>query len=379
MALAELNGPLKGIRVLEICHMLAGPYCGMLLADLGAEVIKIETGDGDISRSVGPDYVGPHNVYFSSLNRNKKSVRLDLTNEADRESFQKLVASSHVLITNLRPRAIKKLGLTYEDLRSSNDKLVCLALTGFGLTGSMSEFPAYDYIIQALAGVMMLTGEPDGPPVRAGYSVVDNTGGMMGTIGVLSKLVQGEGGQIDVALYDMLLSQLNYLAAARLNGGAEPKRQSGGGHAHMVPAQLFEAKDGHVAMFISHDGFWRDFATAVGRDDWCTDPDFATMESRRQNREMVINAVQQLFLTRSVEEWLTLLQPLGLVIAGVRTMGQALDDPMIDERDMLVSVPTGHGEMVLIGNPIKMSDADTVFRPAPLLGEHTQSVLSEVS
>ena len=183
--LAKQAGPLHGIRVLEICHMLAGPYCGMLLADLGADVIKIEYGDGDISRRTGDCFLGGHNVYFASLNRNKKSVVLDLTSERDRAELFKLVATANGLVTNLRPTAIKKLGLTYDFLKTYNPKIVCLALTGFGLEGPFSNLPAYDYIIQALTGVALLTGDPNGPPVRAGYSVVDNTGGMMATIGLL--------------------------------------------------------------------------------------------------------------------------------------------------------------------------------------------------
>ena len=161
-----MPGPLASIRIIEVCHMLAGPYCGMILADLGAEVIKIETGQGDIGRNTGGQFVGEHNIYFASLNRNKKSVALNLTDAIDREVFEQLVRNSHALVTNLRPRAIRKLGLTYEALRNVNEKLVCVALTGFGLEGPYSEYPAYDYIIQAMAGVMMLTGEPGGPPIR---------------------------------------------------------------------------------------------------------------------------------------------------------------------------------------------------------------------
>ena len=164
------TGPLSGIRVLEVCHMLAGPYCGMLLADLGAEVIKIETGAGDIARNTGNHAIDDHNIYFASLNRNKKSMLIDLSGSKGQAEFRELASTSHALITNLRPRAIRKLGLTYEQLRDANDKLVCVALTGFGLNGPFSELPAYDYIIQAMAGVMMLTGEPDTPPVRAGWS-----------------------------------------------------------------------------------------------------------------------------------------------------------------------------------------------------------------
>lgn len=349
----------------------------MLMADLGAEVFKVETGEGDISRSVGPDYVGPHNVYFASLNRNKKSVLLDLKTAAGKSKFNELISSADVLITNLRPRAIRKLGLTYEDLKDTNPDIVCLALTGFGLNGANTELPAYDYIIQALAGVMMLSGEPDGPPVRVGYSVVDNTGGMMGVIGVLSKIVEGNGGQIDIALYDMLLSQLNYLAAAYLTAGAEPKRQPAGGHAHMVPAQLFRTSDGYISLFISHDGFWKEFSLAVGKADWARDSRFETMEARRQNRELVVREVQDVLSKQSGDHWVSQLQPLGLVVASVKDLTVALADAEADSREMIVSVATPEGVIKLVGNPIKTDGVSETFAPPPLLGEHNDELFDD--
>jgi len=363
--------PLAGKRVLEICHMLAGPYCGMLLADLGAEVIKIESGEGDIGRSTGPHYVGPQNVYFSSLNRNKHSVRLDLKNAADQDRFAALVATSDALVTNLRPQAIVNLGLTYEALRATNPRLVCVALTGFGLTGPFRDRPAYDYIIQALAGVMMLTGEPDAPPTRAGYSVVDNTGGMMATIGLLAQLVSGRGAQIDIALYDVMLSQLNYLAAAYLNGGEAPVRHPAGGHAYFVPAQIFDTADGHLALFITHDEFWRKFCAAAGRTDWTASPEFATMQARTINRASVVEAISALMLTRTTEEWLAALQPQGIVVAGIRSMMDALDCPQTHAREMVVTVATPAGPLRLIGNPIKIEGCEARFLQAPLLGEQS--------
>ncbi len=368
-------GPLSGLRVVEVCHMLAGPYCGMLLADLGAEVIKVETGDGDISRKVGPDYVGQHNVYFASLNRNKKSVLIDLKSSQGWREFEKLIETSDALIANLRPRAILGLGLTYDNLKQLNPKLVCLALTGFGLTGRNTELPAYDYIIQALAGLMMLTGEPGGPPVRVGYSVVDNTGGMMGVIGVLSKLIEGRGGQIDIALYDLLLSQLNYFAAAYLTSGSEPKRQPGGGHAHMVPAQLFETKDGYISLFISHDQFWKDFSKAVGKTEWGSDPRFETMEARRMNRDLVIQEVQDILAHETGEHWISLFQPIGLVVASVNTLKTALAEAEKDSRDMVVSIPTSEGVLRLVGNPIKIAGWQEKYEAPPLLGEHTDELI----
>jgi crotonobetainyl-CoA:carnitine CoA-transferase CaiB-like acyl-CoA transferase len=365
-----MAGPLAGVRVIEVCHMLAGPYCGMLLADLGAEVIKVETGEGDISRSTGAHVIDGENLYFNSLNRNKKSVLLDITRPDDRQAFEALVETSDALVTNLRPRAIHKLGLTFDQLREVNPRLVCVAITGFGLTGPYSDLPAYDYIIQAMTGVMMLTGDPGAPPTRAGYSVCDNTGGMMGAIGVLAMLVERKGGQVDIALYDTLLSQLNYLAGAYLNTGERPARQPGGAHSFFVPAQIFETRDGHIALFITHDGYWRTLAEAAGRRDWLEDRRFATMAARNANREIVIRSVREELLRRSSTAWIDLLQPLGIVIAAVSTLDDALSTDNAAARGMIVSVATPHGRLRFVGNPIKIEGFEEDYRAAPKLGEH---------
>lgn len=363
-----MSGPLAGIRVLEICHMLAGPYCGMLLADLGAEVIKVETGTGDIARATGKHVVYGQNLYFASLNRNKKSVVIDLTAPAGRVQFENLVAGAQALLTNLRPAAIRKLGLTYEDLREVNRDLVCVALTGFGLTGPYSELPAYDYVIQAMAGVMMLTGDPGAPPVRAGYSVVDNTGGMMAAIGLLAKLVERKGGQVDIALYDTLLSQLNYLAGAYLNAGEIPQRYPNGAHSFFVPAQIFATRDGHVSLFITHDNFWRVFAEALGRRDWLLEARFATMQARSANRQAVIDAVQTELLGHHSAELVELLQPVGLVIAAVGTLEDALMSGNVAARNMVVTVTTPAGPLRFAGNPVKLGGVEEVFSCPPALG-----------
>lgn len=364
-----MPGPLAGMRIIEVCHMLAGPYCGMLLADLGADVVKIEIGRGDIARDTGGGSVGEHNIYFASLNRNKRSMTLDLTDPADRAMFDELVRSSHGLITNLRPRAIRKLGLTYEALRASNERLVCVALTGFGLEGAYSEYPAYDYIIQAMAGVMLLTGEPDGPPVRAGYSVVDNTGGMMAAIGLLAKLVEGTGGQVDVALYDTMLSQLNYLAAGYLNTGLPPERHPDGAHAYFVPAQIFRTSDGHIAIFITHDNFWGLFARELGREDWISDPRFATMEARNANRALVVNAVQDELRKLPSATWIARLQPTGIVVAAVGSLVDALEGRNTADRNMVVTIPTPAGPLRLVGNPIKIGGFAETYALPPVLAD----------
>jgi crotonobetainyl-CoA:carnitine CoA-transferase CaiB-like acyl-CoA transferase len=363
-------GPLAGKRILEVGHMLAGPYSGMLLADLGAEVIKIEGPEGDIARRIGPHSLGEHNVYFASLNRNKKSVVLDLKTEEGQRGLHRLAATSHALLTNLRPSAIKSLGLTYDALRTVNPKITCVALTGYGLEGPFSESPAYDYVIQALSGVMMMTGEPDGPPIKPGFSTVDNSAGIMGALALTAKLVEGRGGQVDVSMHDTMLSQLNYLASSYLNADEAPERVAGGGHPYIVPAQMFEARSGYVVVFITHDKFWKLFADALGEPGWTDDPRFASMQARSRHRDAVVAEVGRRLRERDAEDWVERLAPLGLVVAAVQSLPKALDGPLVASRGMVIDIPVNGAALRLVGNPIRFDDARTTYGPPPLLGQH---------
>ena len=374
-----MSGPLSGIVVLEVGHMLAGPYCGMLLADLGAEVIKIEPPEGDIGRRVSPHTVGAHNAYFASLNRSKKSVVLDLASDEGRAALHGLAARAHALVTNLRPAAIRKLGLTYETLKNANPRLVCVALTGYGLEGSHADRPAYDYVIQALTGVMAITGEPGSPPAKTGYSAVDNSAGMMGALGLLAKIVEGKGGQIDVSMHDVMLSQLNYLAGAWLNAGERAGRMARSAHPYIVPAQVFETSDGWLVVFISHDEFWRRFCGEVGRPEWLADPRFATMAARRENREAVLAELVPLLKTASTALWMARLAPLGVVAAPVQTMEQALGSELARERDMVVAIEAGGATIRAVGNPIRLPGTAQAYGPPPRLGEHNAELLQRRS
>ena len=363
-----MSRPLEGIRIIEVGHMLMGPYCGLLLADLGAEVIKVEPAEGDIGRAISPHAIGPHNTYFASLNRNKRSVVLDLAGDEGREALGGLVAGARALVTNLRPSAIRKLGLTYASLRRFNPRLVCVALTGYGLDSPHADNPAYDYVIQALTGVMALTGDPDSPPTKTGYSAVDNSAGMMGAVGLLAKLVQGEGGQIDIAMYDVMLSQLNYLAAAWLNAAEPAARQPLSAHPYIVPAQVFRTRDGWLALFITHDDFWRRFAGEAGRPEWLEDARFATMQARREHRACVVAAVAATIVTDTTERWVARLAPLGVVVSGIQTMEQALASEQARARGMVQRIETRAGTIGVVGNPIKLPGEAERFDPPPELG-----------
>ena len=370
-----MNGPLAGIRIVEVGHMLAGPYCGLMLADMGAEVIKIEPPEGDIARHVSPHSVGPHNAYFASLNRSKKSVVLDLASADGQQALGRIVGSAHALITNLRPSAIRKLKLTYDSLRQCNQGLVCVALTGYGLDGPHCEKPAYDYVIQAMTGVMAVTGDPDGPPTKAGYSAVDNSAGLVAALGLLAKIVEGKGGQVDVAMYDVMMSQLNYLAGAALNADEVVSRQPSSAHPYIVPAQLFPTADGWLTLFITHDEFWRKFCLEIERPHWIDDPAFATMDSRRENRGRVIEALTQILSHASAAQWVARLSPLGVVVAEVSNLNQALQSDLTQSRKLVVALGDGSLPLRAVASPIRFAGYTPHYGLPPLLDEHHNDVL----
>src|SRR3984885_5294983 len=347
------EGPLAGIRILEVGVMLAGPYATMLLADLGAEVIKIEPPGGEISRQVSDSY-------FASLNRNKQSVCLDLQSEGGRQRLGELVANSHALLVNMKPSAINRLGLTYQALRRFNDRIVCVALTGYGLEGG--DDPAFDYVIQAATGVAAMTGHPPGPPTLPGYSSADNSTGLAAALGLLAQIVSGRGGQVDVSLRDVMLSQLNYHASAYLNDGIEPQRLPMGAHSYYVPAQLFSTADGFLALFITHDKFWRLFAAEAN----IVGP--ATMRERAARRDEVLASVASALVTDTAANWEARLRPLGVPVAAVRTLPEAL----AANPEVIVAA----GAFQLIRSPIRIDGYEPDYGAPPRLDEHGGANLS---
>ncbi len=341
-----MSGPLAGIRILEVGHMLAGPYATMMLADLGAEVTKIEPPGGDISRQVSDSY-------FASLNRGKRSVCLELATEEGQRRLGELVAESHALLVNLKPSGIHKLGLTYEALRRHNEKIVCVALTGYGLEAG--DDPAFDYVIQAATGIASLTGDPDGPPTLPGYSSADNSTGLTAALGLLAQIVSGRGGQVDVSLRDVMLSQLNYRASAYLNDGIEPRRYPNGAHSYYVPAQLFGTADGYLALFITHDGFWRLFSAEAGV------TGFETMAERAAHRDEVLSAVSAVLAGDTALGWEARLRPLGIPAAAVRTLPEALKSTP--------EVVVRAGEFDLVRSPIRVVGYAPEYGAPPQLGQ----------
>lgn len=330
--------------------MLAGPYATMLLADLGAEVIKIEPPGGEISRQVSDSY-------FASLNRNKRSICLDLASEEGQRRLGELAAQSHALLVNMKPSVIRKLGLTYDALRVHNDNLVCVALTGYGLDGG--DDPAFDYVIQAMVGVAAMTGDPDGPPTLPGYSSVDNSTGLTAALGLLAMIVSGRGGQVDVSLRDVMFSQLNYRASAYLNDHVGPRRLPYGAHSFYVPAQLFPTAEGYLALFITHDGFWRSFAGEAGIEG------FPTMAERSACRDEVLAVVTDALRADSAVGWERRLRRLGIPAAAVRSLPDALEATP----EVIVTA----GEYRLVGSPIHVAGYQPQFRPPPVLDEYQSS------
>lgn len=327
--------------------MLAGPYATMMLADLGAEVTKLEPAGGDISRKVS-------DTYFASLNRGKRSVRIELDSDAGQAELGELVSKSHALLVNLKPSAIRRLGLTYDALRRWNERIVCVAITGYGLHGG--DDPAFDYVIQAAAGIAALTGDPAGPPTLPGYSSADNSTGLTAALGLLAQIVSGRGGQIDVSLYEVMLSQLNYHAAAYLNGGKRPQRRPFGAHSYYVPAQIFPTAEGYLALFVTHDGFWKSFATEAGIDG------FERMAERAERRDEVLEVVTTALSADTAANWEARLRPLGIPAAAVREMPEALEA----SPEAVVTA----GEYRLVGSPVRIPGYEPSYGPPPRLGEH---------
>ena len=372
------NGPLSGVRILEIGHMLAGPYCAMLLADLGADVIKIEADDGDFAREINAAKANGHSVYFASLNRNKRSVLLDLKSTEGQNRLATLVKGADGLVTNLRPGAIKRLGLTFENLKRHNPKIACLALTGFGLETASADKPAYDYVIQGLCGVMKMTGNPGDGPVRAGYSAVDNSAGIMGALALVACIHGGQGGQVDVSLYGTMLSQLNYVAAQSLATGKPTKRFKGGAHPMIVPAQIFETLDSYLTLFISHDGFWQKFCHVAEREAWLSDPNFATKQARSTHRKEVLLAIEAVIRTRMTKDWITQLSQEGVVASEILSLEEALASPLSAQMGMITTLEDDTSAIQVVASPIKVAGFVPRYCISPRLGEHTDEILEGV-
>lgn len=374
--------PLQGIKVIDLTRILSGPFCTMTLADLGAEVIKIETPNGDDTRQWGPPFINEESAYYLSVNRNKKSIVLNLKEEKGKEVFYKLVKDADVVVENFRPGTLKRLGADYETLKELNPGIVLASISGFGQTGPYALKPGYDVLAQGMGGLMSVTGEPDGPPVKGGYSLADIGTGMWAIIGILSALrerdISGEGQWVDASLLDTMVSWQTYLAGNYFATGEDPK-PLGGAHPNIVPYQVFGASDGHFILAVGNDNLWKSFVEAMD-EDILRDEKYATNPQRVEQRETLLALLEELFANRTVKEWVEIFENAKIPVGPVNKFSDILEDEHIKYREMVVEKehPTV-GNLRMLGIPVKLSRTPGEINTVPPgLGEHSDSVLKDL-
>ena len=380
--------PLEGIRVLDLSRVLVGPFCTMVLGDLGAEIIKVERpGVGDETRTWGPPWINEElkvSAYFASTNRNKKSITVNLATEEGRGIIYKLAKISDVVIENFRPGVAKKLGVDYETISKVNPRIVYCSISGFGQTGPYRDWPAYDIIIQAMGGWMGITGEPDRPPVRIGVALTDIIAGLYAVIAILAALrareETGRGQYIDISLLDSSISFMTYMAQNYFATGKNPVKM-GSGHPNIVPYQAFRAGDGRwIILAVANDRIWKRFCEAAGLQHLADDPRFATNPDRVKNRDQLIPIIEEVIASKPSHEWVKIFIEAGVPCAPVYQMSDIFSDPQVLHREMLLEIEHPKlGKLKQIGFPIKFSETPCQLRyPPPLLGEHTEEVLKEL-
>ena len=376
-----MTSPLNGIKVLDLTRVLAGPYATMLLGDLGAEVIKIEQpGTGDESRNFGP-FKNGFSLYFMSVNRGKRSVTLNLKTERGRAIFKRLLDQTDILVENFRPGTMEKLGLDYGTLKSEYPSLIYAACSGFGQTGPYAQQGAYDMIIQGMGGIISITGEPDGPPVRVGTSISDITAALFTTIGILSALHHrnqtGRGQFVDVAMLDSLVAVLENAVVRYFATGEAPK-PLGARHPAITPFEAFASADGHVIIALGNDTLWAKFCEHVGRQALISDKRFRTNADRTENHDQLFPILSEILSQRTTDDWIDALGNIGVPCGPINAMDKVVTHPQVQAREMITRV--AHqitGEVEVPGVPIKLSETPgSVDAPAPSLGEHTTEVLT---
>lgn len=371
---------LEGLKVLDLSRVLAGPYATMILADMGADVLKIEMPvKGDDSRAFGP-YVGGESAYFMSINRNKRSMTMNLKDEDSKEMFLELVKDADVVVENYRPGTMEKLGLGYEELKKVNPKIIYAASSGFGHTGPYSKRAAYDAVVQAMGGIMSITGELNGKPTKVGSSISDIIAGMYTSIGILSALQYrnrtGKGQKVDVAMLDTQVSILENAVARYVATGVSPK-PLGNRHPSIIPFEDFDTKDGSIMIAAGNDVLWRKLCDALEMSSVAMDERFVTNPLRGENYEEMRPLVAKPFMEKTTKEWMDILNEAGVPNGPINNMEDIFNDPQVEAREMLVEVdhPVA-GKMKVPGVPIKMSESQgSIKMPAPILGQHNDEVL----
>ncbi|RZT83456.1 crotonobetainyl-CoA:carnitine CoA-transferase CaiB-like acyl-CoA transferase [Pseudonocardia sediminis] len=377
--------PLEDVRIVSLEQYGAGPFGTMHLAELGAEIVKIEdpSAGGDVGRSVPPYAADGDSLFFQSFNRDKTSITLDIRTPQGREVFHDLVRSADAVYSNLRGDVPEKLGIRYDDLKDVNPRIVCCSLTGFGMTGPRSREPGYDYVLQALAGWMSLTGEPGGPPQKTGLSLVDYSGGYAAALSLLGAVHaarrDGVGTDCDVSLYDTAVSLLTYPGAWHMTAGYEPVRTSHSAHPSLIPFQAFEAADGWLVVAAPKEKFWQRLTVVMDRPDLAGDPRFATFADRNAHRDEILPILEGIFRTRTVADWLAPLYAASIPCAPIHDVAGALTDPHTVERDLVAETPhPDFGTVRTLRSPVRVGppgDDRAPTRAAPGMGEHTETVL----
>ncbi|MEO0246984.1 MAG: CoA transferase [candidate division WOR-3 bacterium] len=376
--------PLEGIKVLDLSRVLAGPTAGMILGDLGADVIKVEKpGEGDETRGWGPPFAGGESAYYMCANKNKRSITLNLKSPEGREILEKLIKRSDVVILNFLPDVLQNLKLTYEDIKRIKEDIIWASITGFGLTGPKSTKPGYDVLIQGISGLMSITGEPDGEPMKVGVAICDVLTALYTVIAVEAALIRrkitGQGAMIDNSLLEASIASLVNVANNYLIGGIIPKRY-GNAHPNIVPYQVFRASDDYIIIGVGNEEQWKRFCKVIEREDLLTDPRFETNANRLENRDILIPIIEDIIKQKSAEYWLTRLDEAHIPAGPINTVDKAINDEQVRARNFIQEIdhPTA-GKIKLMKNPIHFGDIDLdIYRHPPLLGEHTEEILLEL-
>jgi len=380
-----VEGPLSGILVVDLSRVLAGPYCTMVLADLGARVIKVESpGRGDDAREIGP-FVEGRSAYFLSLNRGKESIALDLKHAADREIFERLLGRADVLVENYRPGTLARLGYGWDALHAQLPRLILASTSGFGQTGPYAGRPAYDIVVQGMGGIMSLTGRPGDPPTRVGTSLGDIAAGLFTAIGVQAALLDraktGRGRHVDVAMLDAQVALLEN-AIARFLATGEVPGPIGSRHPSITPFEAFASRDGHLVVAAGNDRLFAALCRTLGREELAGDPRFASNALRTQHHAALKALLDEAFARRDTGEWIRALEAEGVPCGPIQDVRQVLDDPQVLARNMLIDAPLPQGPSVrMAGNPVKLSGfADPPTRPAaPDLDADRARILAELA
>jgi crotonobetainyl-CoA:carnitine CoA-transferase CaiB-like acyl-CoA transferase len=375
--------PLDGIKVLDLTRVLAGPYCTMLLADMGADVVKVERpGAGDDTRAFGPPFVNGESAYFMSINRNKRSLTLNLKEDKARQILRKLLETVDVVVENFRPGTMESFGFGYEAVHDFNPGLVFCSISGYGHTGPDADLPGYDLIIQGEGGAASLTGDTEGPPYKVGNSQADIVAGMMAFQGILLALLarnqSGTGQKIDISMLDCQVAMLTYQAGIYFATGESPTRL-GNQHPTITPYETYRCKDGFINLACGNDNMWRTFCRVIGQEEWTEDLRFRTNADRVGHRRQLAALLEPVILQKTTQEWIDQLRQNGLPCGPIQTVGQVCEDPQVIARDMIVPLdhPTA-GPIRVTGVPIKLSDTPGEIHSAPpTLGQHTTEVLGD--